>query len=99
MAAPRRKITPAERKDRDALDRVHNLVHVMVIRRLFDDGWTTEEVALAYGQIQKEVGRSTIAHAKPNWHHVDETHVVPNFQYVDETKVADEVYAAVRASR
>ena len=99
MAAPRRKISPAERKDRDALDRVHNLVHVMVIRRLFDDGWTTEEVALAYEQIRKEIGRITIVHAKPNWRHVDETHVVPNFQYVDETKVADEVYAAVKASR
>ena len=96
MAAPRRKITPAERKDRDAISRVDNLVHVMVIRRLFDDGWTTEKVALAYEQIQKEIGRITIAHAKPNWHHVDETHIVPNFQYVDETKVAGEVYAAVK---
>ena len=99
MAAPRRKITPAERKDRDAIIRVQNLVHVIVIRRLFDEGWTTEQVALAYEQIQKEIGRITIAHAKPNWHHVDETHIVPNFQYVDETKVADEVYAAVKASQ
>jgi hypothetical protein len=99
MAAPRRKISQAERKDRDALDRVRNLVHVMVIRRLFDDGWTTEKVALAYKQILNEVGRLTIAHAKTKWHHINETHIVPNFQYVDETKVADEVYAAVKASQ
>lgn len=99
MAAPRRKISQAERKDRDALDRVRNLVHVMVIRRLFDDGWTTEKVALAYKQILNEVGRLTIAHAKTNWHRVNETHIVPKFQYVDETKVADEVYAAVKASQ
>jgi hypothetical protein len=99
MAAPRRKISQAERKDRDALERVRNLVHVMVIRRLFDDGWTTEKVALAYEQILKELGRITIAHAKAKWHRVDETHIVPNFQYVDETKVADEVYAAVKAGQ
>ena len=98
MAAPRRKISKPERKERDALTRVNNLVLVMVIRRLFDDGWTTEQVALAYGQIQNETGRITIAHAKTNWHHVDETHIVPNFQYVYETKAADEVYAAVKAS-
>ena len=97
--AERRKISAAERKDRDAIIRVRNLVHVMVIRRLFEDGWTTEKVALEYQQIEKEIGRITLAQAKPNWHHVDETHVVPSFQYVDETKVANEVYAAVKASQ
>jgi len=84
MASPRRKISQAERKERDALTRVINLVYVMVIRRLFDDGWTTEQVALAYEQIQNETGRIVIAYAMPDW------------KYVDETKAADEVYAAVK---
>jgi|688.fasta_scaffold1207571_2 hypothetical protein len=99
MASPRRKISQAERKERDALERVRNFILVIVIRRLFDEGWTTEQVALAYGQIQKETGHIVTTQAVRGWHHVDETHIVPNFQYVDETKVADEVYAAVKASQ
>jgi hypothetical protein len=87
MAAPRRKITPAERKERDASMRVLNWVIVIVIRRLFDDGWTTGQVAVVYEQIQRQAGRIVIARAMPDW------------QYVDETKVADEVYAAVKASQ
>ena len=87
MAAPRRKISKPERKERDALTRVNNLVLVMVIRRLFDDGWTTEQVALAYEQIQQQTGRTLVAQAMPGW------------QYVDETKVADAVYAAVKAEQ
>ena len=87
MAAPRRKISKPERKERDALTRVNNLVLVMVIRRLFDDGWTTEQVALAYAQIQNETGRIVVAHANRGW------------QYVDETKAADDVYAAVTAGQ
>lgn len=83
MGAPRRKISKEERKERDALMRVANWAHVLVIRRLFDEGWTTEQVALAYEKIQRETGRTAIAHAMPNW------------QYVDERLVADEVYAAV----
>lgn len=83
MAAPRRKISKEERKQRDALMRVANWVHVLVIRRLFDEGWTTEQVALAYDKIQRETGRLAIAHAMPNW------------QYVDQSQVADEVYAKV----
>jgi hypothetical protein len=67
--------------------RVINLVLVMVIRRLFDDGWTTEQVALAYGQIQNETGRIAIDNASPDW------------QYVDDTKVAEAVYAAVKAGQ
>lgn len=84
MAAPRRKISKQERKERDAIMRVVNLVLVMVSRQLFDEGWTDEQVALAYGQMQKEAGRIVIDHAMPDW------------QYVDEKKVADEVYAAVK---
>lgn len=84
MASPRRKISKPERKERDALMRVINLVLVMVVRRLFDEGWTIEQVALAYEQIQKRAGRIVIAHAMPDW------------QYVDETKAAGEVYAAVK---
>lgn len=87
MATQRRKISKAERKERDASMRVLNWVIVIVIRRLFDEGWTTEQVALAYEKIQKETGRIVIAHAMPNW------------QYVDEMKVADEVYAAVKADQ
>jgi hypothetical protein len=87
MATPRRKISKPERKERDALMRVINLVLVMVIRRLFDDGWTTEQVALAYGQIQNETGRIAIDNASPDW------------QYVDDTKVAEAVYAAVKAGQ
>jgi hypothetical protein len=83
MAAPRRKISKEERKGRDALMRVVNWVHVMVIRRLFDEGWTTSQVVLAYEKIQREAGRIAIAHAMPDWH------------YVDETQVADEVYQSV----
>jgi hypothetical protein len=36
--AERRKISAAERKERDALMRVLNWVNVLVIRRLFDEG-------------------------------------------------------------
>ena len=87
MATPRRKISQAERKERDASMRVLNWVIVSVIRRLFDEGWTTEQVALAYAQIQNETGRIVVAHANRGW------------QYVDETKAADDVYAAVTAGQ
>lgn len=83
MAAPRRKISAAERKGRDALMRVVNWVHILVIRRLFDEGWTNERVVLAYGKIQRQAGAIALAHATPDWH------------YVDETQVADEVYESV----
>ena len=87
MATQRRKISQAERKERDASMRVLNWVIVIVIRRLFDEGWTTEQVALAYAQIQNETGRIVVAHANRGW------------QYVDETKAADDVYAAVTAGQ
>jgi hypothetical protein len=86
VGAPRRKISKMQRKDRDAIMRVVNWVHILVIRRLFDEGWTTEQVVVAYETIQAETGRIAIAHAIPDW------------QYVDEKKVADEVYAAVTAN-
>jgi hypothetical protein len=83
MAAPRRKISKEERKGRDALMRVVNWVHILVIRRLFDEGWTTSQVVAAYDKIQREAGKIAIAHAMPDWH------------YVNETQVADEVYQSV----
>jgi hypothetical protein len=83
MPAPRRKITKAERQQRDALMRVHNWVLVMVIRRLFDDGFSTSDVAMMYDRLQREAGRIVLVHATPDWH------------YVDEKQAADEVYAAV----
>jgi hypothetical protein len=83
MAAPRRKITKEERKGRDALMRVVNWVHILVIRRLFDEGWSTSDVAGVYEKMQRETGRIALAHAMPDWH------------YVDETQVADEVYQSV----
>jgi hypothetical protein len=83
MAAPRRKITKEERKGRDALMRVVNWVHVLVIRRLFDEGWSTSDVVGVYEKIQREAGRIALAHAMPDWH------------YVDENQVADEVYQSV----
>lgn len=79
-----RKISKAERQVRDALMRVVNWVHILVIRRLFDEGWTTEQVVLVYDKIQREAGKIVIAHAMPDWH------------YVDEKLVSDEVYAAVK---
>lgn len=84
MAAPRRKISKEERKGRDALMRVANWVHILVIRRLFDEGWTAGQVVAVYDKIQREAGRIAIAHAMPDWH------------YVDEKQVADEVYAAIK---
>jgi hypothetical protein len=84
MAAPRRKISKQERQGRDALMRVVNWVHILVIRRLFDEGWTTADVVAVYAKIQQESGKIAIAHAMPDWH------------YVDETQVADEVYAAIK---
>ena len=83
MAAPRRKISKEERKGRDALMRVVNWVHILVIRRLFDEGWTTSQVVAAYDKLQREAGKIAIAHAMPDWH------------YVNETQVADEVYQSV----
>lgn len=83
MAAPRRKISKEERKGRDALMRVVNWVHILVIRRLFDEGWTTGQVVAVYDKIQREAGKIAIAHAMPDWH------------YVDEQQVADEVYQSV----
>lgn len=78
------KISKAERQGRDALMRIVNWVHIIVIRRLFDEGWTTDQVVAAYDKIQSETGKIAIAHAMPDWH------------YVDEKQVADEVYAAVK---
>ena len=78
------KISKAERQGRDALMRIVNWVHIIVIRRLFDEGWTTDQVVAAYDKIQSETGKIAIALAMPDWH------------YVCETQVADEVYAAVK---
>lgn len=78
------KISKAERQDRDALMRIVNWVHIIVIRRLFDEGWTTDQVVAAYDKIQSETGKIAIAQAMPDWH------------YVCEKQVADEVYAAVK---
>jgi hypothetical protein len=75
MAAPRRKISKQERKGRDALMRVVNWVHILVIKRLFDEGRSNSEVALLYDSLQREAGRIAIAHAMPDWHYVDETQV------------------------
>jgi hypothetical protein len=83
MAAPRRKISPEERKGRNALMRVNNWVVVLVMKRMFDEGWTTERVVLAFDAIQRETGRLCIVHAMPDWH------------WVDETQVAGEVYDVV----
>ncbi len=80
MASPRRKISQEERKGRDALMRVVNWVHILVIRRMFDAGWTNEDVVLSYDRLQRETGRIALAHAMPDWH------------YVDEQQVADEVW-------
>ena len=79
------KISKAERQGRDALMRVVNWVHIIVIRRLFDEGWTTDQVVAAYDKIQSETGKIAIAHAMPDWHSVCEK------------QVADEVYAAVKS--
>ena len=83
MAAPRRKISASERKGRDATMRVHNWVVVLVMRRLFDDGFSTSDVCLMYERLQREAGRIVLAHATPDWH------------WVDETQAADEVYKSV----
>ena len=78
------KISKEERQDRDALMRIVNWVHIIVIRRLFDEGWTNNQVVASYEKIQREAGKIAIAHAMPDWH------------YVCEKEVADEVYAAVK---
>jgi hypothetical protein len=57
MAAPRRKISKEERQRRDELMSSCNWVVVWVIRRLFDEGWTTDEVAPQFERIQREAGR------------------------------------------
>jgi hypothetical protein len=56
--------------------RVVNWVHILVIRRLFDDGMSTGEVVLLYDRLQREAGRIALEHALPDWHYVDETQVV-----------------------
>jgi hypothetical protein len=75
MAKARRKISKEERKGRDALMRVVNWVHILVVKRLFDEGWTTAEVVAVYDILQREAGRIAVAHAMPDWHYVDETQV------------------------
>jgi len=84
MANARRKITKEERRGRDALMRVVNWVHILVIRRLFDEGKTVSDVALLYDRIQRATGRIAIEHAMPDWH------------YVDETQVAELVYQSLK---
>jgi hypothetical protein len=83
MANARRKISKAGRQERDALMRVINWVHILVIKRLFDEGRSTSEVALLYDSLQREAGRIAIAHAMPDWH------------YVDEKQVAEMVYQSI----
>lgn len=83
MASQRRKISKEERKQRDALMRVHHWVVVLVLRRLFDAGWDNERVVLAFDRVQHETGRLCLVHAMPDWH------------WVDEKQVADEVYELI----
>ena len=83
MANARRKISTQERKGRDALMRVVNWVHILVIKRLLDSGKTTSQVAPLYDRLQREAGRIAIEHAMPDWH------------YVNETQVADLVYQSL----
>jgi hypothetical protein len=84
MANARRKITKEERRGRDALMRVVNWVHILVIKRLFDEGKTVSDVALLYDKVQRATGRIAIEHAMPDWH------------YVDETQVAELVYQSLK---
>lgn len=83
MAAPRRKISKEERKGRDALMRLHHWVVVLIMKRLFDEGRTTEEVYMLFDKLQRETGRILLLHAMPDWH------------WVDEKQAADEVYASI----
>ena len=78
-----RKITKEERQERDALMRVINLVHIIVIDRLVKEGWGVREIAEVYENIQRETGRIAIEEAGPNWN------------FVDENKVAERVHALV----
>lgn len=78
-----RRITKAERQERDALMRVINLVHIIVIDRLLKEGWGVREIAEVYENIQREAGRIAIEEAGPDWN------------FVDENKVAERVHASV----
>lgn len=75
MAAPRRKISTEERQQREALMSSCNWVVVWVIRRLFDDGWTTDEVAPQFERIQREAGRLCVERAAAEDGGMDELRV------------------------
>jgi hypothetical protein len=83
MAKARRTITKEERKGRDALMRIHNWVVVVVTKRLFDDGRTTDEVYMLFDKLQRETGRILLLHSMPDWH------------WVDQRQAADEVYESL----
>jgi hypothetical protein len=83
MAKARRTITKEERKGRDALMRIHHWVVVVVTKRLFDDGRTTDEVYMLFDKLQRETGRILLLHSMPDWH------------WVDQGRAADEVYESL----
>lgn len=50
MATKRRRITKEERARRDELMWCVEMAHIMVLRRMFDERWTDEEIAAVYRQ-------------------------------------------------
>ena len=75
MAAPRRKISKEERQQKDALMSSCNWVVVWVIRRLFDEGGTTDEVAPQFERIQREAGRLCVERAALGEGEMDELRI------------------------
>ena len=66
---PQRVITKEERAERDALMRATTWAAIRVMHRLFQDGKTTDQVALLYDRIFREAGNAAALH--PDWHTID----------------------------
>lgn len=66
MATTRRRLTKAERENRDGMMRKITWARVLVVRRLIEAGWTNQQLANTLATVEKEVADLVIKHSLPD---------------------------------
>ena len=64
----RRKITKAEREERDGMMRKIVFARVLVVRRLIEAGWDNKQLADTWAAMEKAVAHHVFAQSQPDHH-------------------------------
>lgn len=75
MKTPKRKITKAEREERNGIMEKIAWSRVLVVRRLVEGGWTNMELANVWNAMDEAIAHHVIAQSQPSHHWCDESHV------------------------